>query len=122
MISQNTRARFREHKNVSILQGDSGLILPKLLSQIQGSCLFWLDANFSVSVPFLASRETPIYQELKCIFQHPNKNHTILIDDARDFNGQKGYPELSQLRDFVQKKFPQSKFEVEDDIVRIRQR
>ncbi len=121
-LAKQARARFREQKNVSILQGDSGLILPKLLSQIRGSCLFWLDANFSVGVPFFASRETPIYQELKGIFQHPNKNHTILIDDARDFDGQKGYPEIAQLRDFVLKKFPQSTFEVEDDIIRICQR
>lgn len=121
-LAEKASARFTKQKHISILQGDSGLVLPKILSRMKGSCLFWLDAHYSSGVTALASRETPIHQELKCILLHPNKDHTILIDDARDFNGQKGYPELDQLRDFVTKKIPSSSFEVRNDIIRIRQR
>ena len=121
-LAEKARVRFGNQKHISILQGDSGLVLPKILSRMEGSCLFWLDAHYSSGVTALANRETPIHQELKCILLHPNKDHTILIDDARDFNGQKGYPELNQLRDFVTKKIPSSTFEVADDIIRIRQR
>ena len=119
-LAEKARLRFRRYPHISINQGDSGMVLPKILSGIQGSCLFWLDAHYSAGVTALASLETPIHQELKAILSHPNQDHTILIDDARDFNGRKGYPDLEQLREFVMRRFPTKSFEVKDDIIRIR--
>ena len=119
-LAEKARVRFRNQPHISINQGDSGIVLPKILSGIVDSCLFWLDAHYSAGVTALASLETPIHQELKAILSHPNEDHTILIDDARDFNGRKGYPELDQLREFVTRRFPSKSFEVKDDIIRIR--
>jgi hypothetical protein len=56
---------------------------------------------------------------LEAIFSHPIQKHVILIDDARDFNGQSGYIALNDLQDWVYKEKPKWVFEIEDDIIRI---
>lgn len=121
-LRNKARRRFQKQPHISILQGDSATVLPRLLSEIDKPCLFWLDAHFSAGVTALAKLETPIHQELRTIFAHPIKDHTILIDDARDFNGKKRYPDLVELEEFVKRTITGSSFEVKDDIIRIRLR
>jgi hypothetical protein len=44
---------------------------------------------------------TPVFAEIRHILSHPVRNHVIVIDDARLFNGTDGYPTFRELRDFV---------------------
>jgi hypothetical protein len=49
--------------------------------------LFWLDGHFCGGVSAHGDKGTPILEELNLILSHRVKEHVILIDDARLFNG-----------------------------------
>lgn len=38
---------FAEYENIEIVEGNSNVILPKLLQQTKGPTLFWLDGHYS---------------------------------------------------------------------------
>jgi len=112
--------KFDNTTNIYILQGDSSMILPDLLNKIEKKCLFWLDAHYSGGITARGNLDTPIMLELKSIFSHKIKDHIILIDDARCFNGSHNYPTIQDLRNFVKKERPDNwVFEIRDDIIRI---
>ena len=118
-LYRRAHERFATCQNVQILQGDSTAVLPKVLEQIREPALFWLDGHYSEGITALGERETPILAELDHILRHSVKEHVILIDDARCFNGTHDYPTLSELKRFVEERRPNARFEVETDIVRI---
>jgi hypothetical protein len=118
-LYERARADFSPFGHIRILRGDSGEVLPALLSDVHESCLFWLDGHYSGAGTGRGMFDTPVLKELTHIFHHPVRNHVILIDDARDFTGEKNYPSLERLREFVREFRPDWSFEVKDDIVRI---
>src|SRR5258708_4484486 len=91
-LALQARARFRKQPHIHILQGDSGKVLPQVLSSISEPCLFWLDGHYSGGITAQADLDTPIMRELQTVFRHPCKTHVILIDDARLFDGTHDYP------------------------------
>ncbi len=110
--AQSARRKFASYSNVHVLQGDSGKVLPQLLPALKEPCLFWLDGHdFDIS--------TPVKQELNAIYKHPIRDHVLLIDDARWFDGRTQYPTLEQLREKTAREYPGRTVEVRDDIVRI---
>lgn len=111
-------ARFNGRKNVRVLHGDSGVLLPGLLADLGRPALFWLDGHYSGAATAEGSSHTPISQELQAIRNHPIKKHVILIDDARCFDGTNGYPCLDEL---IREVRSDSNYDVEvsTDIVRI---
>ena len=116
------RQRFRHLRHVTILHGDSGEVLPGLLTRIDGACLFWLDAHFSGGSTAKGARETPIVQEIEAILAHPVKGHVILVDDGRGFGVCPDFPTLEELRRLVTARDPRLAFEVADDVIRIHPR
>lgn len=118
-LSEMARRRFARYGHISIIQGDSAKILPKLLLGRENPCLFWLDGHYSGGITAKGARETPIVQELLEILRHPVDGHVVLVDDAREFNGERDYPTLSEIRRLVSEQWPNWKFEVENDIIRI---
>ena len=117
-LMEKARHRFRGYPHINILHGDSGELLPELLSDIRTQCLFWLDGHYSAGVTARASVDTPIVNELMTIFDHKIKNHVILIDDARLFNGTEDYPTIEELRELFAKKRPDYQFSVVNDVIR----
>ncbi|RCW50895.1 hypothetical protein [Paenibacillus prosopidis] len=115
------RKKFSTEPHISIVFGDSGEVLPGILANIKHPCLFWLDGHWSGGYVKTArgALETPIRQELHHIFQHPVKEHVILIDDARMFTGQNDYPTLDELRALVRSYDASLQFHLEHDIIRI---
>ncbi len=89
--------RFKACKNVRLVQGDSGQKLPELLNEIDRPVLFWLDGHYSSGITTSAETHTPVIAELKAILNHSIKQHVILIDDARCFDGTNGYPYFDDL-------------------------
>ena len=84
---ENCKKRFSNNKNVTIIHGNSGDELPKLLKNINEPCTFWLDAHYcgeplSLGVE-IADKWCPMKEELEAINQDNIKTHTILIDDMR---------------------------------------
>jgi hypothetical protein len=116
-----TRAvnKFAKHPSVTIHLGDSTTTLPKVIESIETPILFWLDAHYFGGVTALGMEETPILKELSAIFNHPIKNHYILIDDARCFTGENGYPTPKDLTDFVSKYRPDLLCDIRHDVIRI---
>jgi hypothetical protein len=118
-LFQKAVDRFSNFKNVHILEGDSGVILKSLVGNLPSATMFWLDAHYSEGATAMGTTETPIEQELSTIFSSHLKNFVILIDDARLFVGEKGYPTLQALRDMILNKAPNCQVQVEMDIIRI---
>jgi hypothetical protein len=52
--------RFAYARNVTILEGDSGVLLPHVLAERQEPCLWWLDDHYSAGVTARGDLETPI--------------------------------------------------------------
>lgn len=69
--------------NVTYLQGDSASELPKIVNQLKGPALFWLDAHAGAG--FFANEDIcPLVQELETVLASPHE-HCIIVDDARAF-------------------------------------
>jgi hypothetical protein len=111
--------RFAGSPQVECLLGDSAVLLPALLAQIKEPCLFWLDAHYSAGRTAKGNVETPISIELDAVLNHAVRNHVVLIDDARCFDGTHDYPSVADLRESVARLRPDLSFEVEHDIMRI---
>lgn len=118
-LYERARIKFSKYNHISILHGDSAVVLPEILHHIDEPCLFWLDAHYSAGNTAKGELVTPIFQELDHIFNHPAKVHVILIDDARDFDGNNDYPTIQDLRKFVLSRKPEYEFDVENDIIRL---
>lgn len=118
-LYETAKKRFSKFKHISIIQGDSGEVLPNILTNITQPCLFWLDGHYSGGITAKGRVETPILQELNHILNHPVAEHVILIDDARCFVGRSDYPTIEKLQDYIFKRCPDRVFEVKEDIIRI---
>jgi len=81
---QICKEKFAHQDEVHLHFGDSILVLPEVLKEINERCTFWLDAHY-MSDPDTEGgmMPVPLMEELKIIKQHHIKNHTILIDDMR---------------------------------------
>jgi hypothetical protein len=117
MYFQLAQRRFLFYPNISLFLGDSSSILPVLLPTLTHPTLFWLDGHYSGDHTARADVDTPILNELKELFQFPN-HHVILIDDARLFNGESGYPCLHDILKFISNNSSYS-VEVSTDVIRL---
>ena len=110
--------RFRKHKNINILQGDSSVILKDVLQNLSENSIFFLDAHYSYGKTSKGNKYTPIVEELNLII-NTNKDHIILIDDARHFNGNYNYPTIDELKQLINDLNSSYKFDIEHDIIRL---
>ncbi|WP_102345183.1 hypothetical protein [Bacillus sp. Marseille-P3661] len=120
-LYKQAKKRFSAYPHISIIHGDSGKMLEKILESISEPCLFWLDGHFSFNDTARGEQDTPILLELEHILSHPVRNHVILIDDARCFIGPNpvlnDYPTIQELQVFVKRKRPDLHFEVNEDMI-----
>ena len=112
------KQRFLSYTNVTILQGDSGKLLPEHVRQLQEPALFWLDGHYSGGDTGKGELDTPVSAELEAILGSSVKGHVILIDDARCFDGNQDYPHLDRLLETVRRKDTHH-IEVSTDIIRL---
>jgi hypothetical protein len=110
--------KFKSDKHVKLYQGDSGEVLEKIINEITGPAIFWLDGHYSAGVTAKGNLNTPIIKELQCVLG-TKFDHVVLIDDARLFVGKEDYPTLEELKAFIQKNAPSYSMEVQDDIIRL---
>lgn len=116
-LAEAARKKFRDNQKIVIVEGDSGEVLPQVISNINEPIFFWLDSHYSGEGTGKGLQETPIVKEMEIIFNHPVKEHMILIDDARLFNGSGDYPDLKAFREFIKLKNPNLRFDVSNDII-----
>jgi hypothetical protein len=120
-LASKANQKFLRNKNVTILQGDSGALLPTIIKDLSGKTIFWLDAHYSGGITAKGDQYTPIISEVETIASYPQKDTTLLVDDARLFTGKDEYPLLSDFKKLIKKLFPKHEFEVRDDVIRIYQ-
>ncbi len=118
-LARRACRRFRALPHIRILHGDSGTLLPSLLSRISTRCLFWLDGHYSAGITAKGETASPVMHEIATILHHPIEDHVILVDDARLFTEADGFPSLDRLRDLVLLRRPHWDFSVRNDVIRI---
>ncbi len=116
-IFEKAQKRFRNDKNVIIIQGDSGKVLPEILKGINEPAIFWLDGHYSGGETAKGSKACPIYEELKAIL-NSKINHVILIDDANLFIGKEDWLKIDRLIKYVKSRNEKYQVEIKDNIIR----
>jgi len=111
------RTRFAAYPQVQLLQGDSGVMLAEAIKDLNEPALFWLDAHYSFGVTAGRGMNAPIFRELSCLTGRQRFPDAILIDDARLFGWDFGYPSLRRVKKFVASHWPDRRFCVELDII-----
>ncbi len=117
-LFQKAIHRFRHDKNVTIVQGDSGLMLHEIVQQLNEPAIFWLDGHYSAGITAKGEKDCPIFGEMDAILNNNKFQHIILIDDARYFVGQGDYPTIDQLTEYVTSKNRNYHVDVKNDIIR----
>ena len=110
--------RFRDQPHVHLRHGDSGKELASLVSEIQGPALFWLDGHYSAGVTARGDKDSPALDELSTLLARP-EGDVFLIDDARCFGKDPGYPTLAAVTSVVRSQRPAAVIDVVDDAIRI---
>lgn len=115
----NAKERFRSAKHVELIHGNSAKALGGVIAKINQPALFWLDGHYSGGETARGDNDTPIYEELAHILGTREQRHVILIDDARCFGSEAGYPSLEQLKAFIQSRDCNLQMSVQDDCIRL---
>jgi hypothetical protein len=115
-------ARFRGDDRITLIEGDSGTALGRVLESLARPALFWLDGHWSAGVTARGAGNTPVREELAAIFSAADLPHVILIDDAREFSRDPEYPSIAELQDYVRTQRPHFGFYIDSDIIRIHPR
>jgi hypothetical protein len=112
--------RFKSFPQIEILNGDSGVLLNRLIPKITKPALFWLDGHYSGGITALGNKACPVPEEINAILKS-NFDHVILIDDARLFNGTNDYPAIDEIKSIFQTKEKNYNIVIQDDIIRVTQ-
>ena len=88
--------RFRAQPQVRVLLGDSGAMLRKVVAELAGPAVFWLDAHWSGLDTAGRETECPLLSELAILNAAP-VTHTLLVDDARLFAAPPPRPHRAEL-------------------------
>ncbi len=117
-LFEKAKKRFQKYDKVRLLLGNSGEVITKVLKELKEPAIFWLDGHYSGGITATTEKYSPVSEELEAIMAN-NQSHIILIDDARGFKGEHGYPTIEELREVNTKHFPNYHFSVDEDIIRM---
>jgi hypothetical protein len=116
-LFEAARAKFAGDTRVKLYQGDSGVKLGEAVSDLAVPALFWLDAHYSMGVTAGRNMDAPIIRELSWLAARNQPHDVILIDDARLFGWEFGYPRLKVIREYAARHWPRHSFAVESDVI-----
>ena len=118
-LFEKAKRRFRGQTSITLLQGNSGEVISNVLAELKEPAIFWLDGHYSGGITARIEKFSPISEELELIIASNQLQHIILVDDARGFNGENGYPTLNEVKDMTEKRLPGYEFSVDEDIIRL---
>jgi hypothetical protein len=95
------RRRFHENRNIRLIEGDSGALMPTIIDQNERPALFYLDGHYSGPGTAKGDCETPVIAEVNAILESAMTGSVVAIDDARCFGAEPGYPPLAEFLRFV---------------------
>ncbi|MBL7743843.1 MAG: hypothetical protein JNN00_10255 [Chitinophagaceae bacterium] len=118
-LHEKAKKRFHWQPGITLLQGNSGDVISKVLAELKEPAVFWLDGHYSGGITATIEKYSPIIEELQTISGNNSLLHIILIDDARCFVGEHGYPTIEEMKELTKKDFPGYDFSVDEDIIRM---
>jgi hypothetical protein len=124
-LAKRAQGRFANDRHVQIVQGDSSRLLGSILNEFDGPVLLWLDGHYSYTCTVdgeqietaLGDESTPILKELESVFSQRIRNHLVVIDDARLFTGQSGYPTIAEIERAVSRSKWKCTIEIANDMI-----
>ena len=116
-LAREARRKLRPYSRVTVLEGDSAEVLPRVLLDLRSPALFWLDGHYSGGITARGERDTPLLEELRAIAGHGVPGHAVLIDDAR-LLGTGDYPSREQVERILGAGMRGYRLTIEDDIAR----
>jgi hypothetical protein len=118
-LFKKAKIRFRKRSSVVLFQGNSGEVIAKVIAELKEPAIFWLDGHYSGGITATTEKFTPISEELQIIIRNNRLQHVILVDDARNFEGEQGYPTIKEVKDMTEKNLRDYHFSVDEDIIRL---
>ena len=109
--------RFRDHKKVTVIEGDSATALPEICTGLDAPSLFFLDGHYSGGITGMGSGECPVVEELHAVFKNTKVPFRIIIDDAREFGSDPAYPKIRDVAEIVRGYRPQMQVRIENDAI-----
>jgi len=120
-LAEYSRERFKNYPQVKILEGDSRVLVPQVVAELDRPAVFWLDAGY-YGVDLATGDLSRLLTELRAIFSSPVKEHVVLMDDARMFVGTDSKFSAAQLVAWIEREYPDRKVEIVRDIFRVTRR
>jgi hypothetical protein len=118
-LFEKAKKRFRNYPHVTLLQGNSGDVIASVLAELKEPAIFWLDGHYSGGITATTDKYSPINEELDLLIVNNQLQHIILIDDARIFAGEHGYPTIEEVKTLTAKQLPGYHFSIDEDIIRL---
>ena len=116
-----SREKFAGDPGITILEGDSQTLIPKVVAELQAPAVFWLDAGYYGVHPAQGDLSR-LLSELRAILSSSIPGHVVLMDDARCFIGAENKFTAAQLASWIEKEFPDRRAEIARDIFRVTRR
>lgn len=83
--ANKAKERFSKENKVTILEGDSSVLLKPLCEKINEPAFFWLDGHWSGGLTSRGNKDCPLIEELKIINDVFKNECVVAIDDVRLF-------------------------------------
>jgi hypothetical protein len=116
-LAERAQRKFAGEGHIKILCGDSRVVIPEILAQLNAPALFWLDGGYFMWSGKESDRQR-LSAELEMILSH-RFPHIVLLDDARGLTGRNGIPTVGDIKAFIEDKFSTRQVRVEHDILRV---
>lgn len=121
-LHAQAQRRFARLPHIEPLLGDSSTVLAGIVPRIERKALYWLDGHYSAGITGTGETHCPVRDELESIYGLAKSPFVIVIDDARCFGQDSGYPSLADIRDRVASlSGGRDVVTVENDMILIRQ-
>ena len=118
-LAKAAQERFTNDSAIQIFQGSGAIWMPRIVAGLREPALFWLDGHFAAGTAKDGEVACPTMEEISAVLADSRYRHVVLVDDAREFRGEGGYPTLDELRRFILTARPDATIDVRDDIVRV---
>jgi hypothetical protein len=113
------RRRFSNLEHVELIHGDSAEQLRRVVQKLQQPALFWLDGHYSGGVTALGATQTPVWDELHCVYGGSDLDHVTILDNDRLFGTEADYPTMEAVRELILRYRPDYTIEKKCDMIRV---
>ena len=121
-ISRKTSQKPECPPNIRFFVGNSRHVLPRVIEELQGRGLFWLDGHWCNVSELGKEDECPLLGELETM--QALQDAVIMIDDARLFFGNPNFgqnkaqwPKYRDIAALLRRLFPRHTITISDDVI-----